>query len=94
MNFFEKQNKIAGGTYNPNDIRETLSTEFISFRERWNEETPHPDRSAIPGGRKMDGEEGRESIPRRRSMEQVVFSLPPPGEEAEPKPRAAPCERE
>jgi len=63
-------------------------------QERWNEETPHPDRSAIPGGRKMDGEEGRESIPRRRSMEQVVFSLPPPGEEAEPKPRAAPCERE
>jgi len=33
LNLFEKQNKIAGGTYNPKDICETLSTEFISFRE-------------------------------------------------------------
>jgi len=104
LNLFEKQNKIAGGTYNPKDICETLSTEFISFREpgvqkqgqkslfpcqeRWNEETPHPGRSAIPGGRKEDGRGGR---PGEHTEEEIdgagrLSSLPPPGEEAERKP--------
>jgi len=42
----------------------------------------------------MDGEEGRESIPRRRSMEQVASPLFPRPERKQSGSRAAPCERE
>ena len=54
---------------------------------------PWPQRDT---GRKEDGRGGR---PGEHTEEEIdgagrLSSLPPPGEEAEPKPRAAPCERE